>query len=61
MITVEKALVSSGHLSENQVNEIREMFMIVDADRSGEVSYDEVAKLMSKLSKSNCLFTFLLN
>ena len=49
--SVEKTLISSGLLSEKQIGEIREMFMIVDADKSGEVSYDEVAKIMSKLSK----------
>lgn len=55
MDSIEKELINSGQLSEHQVSEIREMFMIVDADKSGQVSYDEIAKIMSKLSKSNMI------
>lgn len=51
MNSVEKTLITSGLLSQQQIDEIREMYMIVDADKSGEVSYNEIANIMSKLSK----------
>lgn len=52
MEDIEKNFIATHQLSQHQIDEIREMFIIFDADKSGEISYDEVAKLMTKLSKS---------
>jgi len=52
---VEETLLANGRLTQDQVDQIKQMFILMDTDKSGTVTYDEVAKLMSKLAKSNYL------
>ena len=51
--TVEEALISNKKLTQSQIDQIREIFIMIDEDKSGALSYEEVAKLMSKFTDSN--------
>jgi len=51
-LSVEENLLADKKLSQEQIDQIREIFIMMDVDKSGTLSYDEVAKLMTKLSQS---------
>jgi Ca2+-binding protein (EF-Hand superfamily) len=53
--TIEDTLLNEGKLTKNQIDQIREMFILMDADKSGTLSYEEVAKLMGKLANSKII------
>ena len=48
----EELLLKSGRLNQTEINEIRQLFIMIDTDKSGNLSYDEVAKVMQDLCKS---------
>ncbi len=51
--TIEENLINTGKLTKDQIDQIREIFIMIDVDKSGTLSYEEVAKLLSQLSQSN--------
>ena len=48
---LEAVLLATNKITKHQIDEIREMFILVDSDKSGQISYDEILKLMNKLAK----------
>ncbi len=48
---VEENLIQQGKLTKSQIDDIRKMFTFIDTDKSGELSRDEVFKLVNDLSK----------
>lgn len=50
--SVEENLIATGKLTKDQIDQIREIFIMIDVDKSGTLSYEEVAKLLSQLSQS---------
>ncbi len=57
---LEKQLLDTGNISVAQLNEIRHMFELVDTDKNGTLSFEEVGKLIMKIVQSNILENFLL-
>lgn len=51
--SLEEKLVYEGKLTQYQIEEIRRIFSLFDTDKSGTLTYNELAFAMQNLSKSN--------
>jgi Ca2+-binding EF-hand superfamily protein len=52
---LEEQLLATGNISKAQLNEIRHMFELVDIDKNGTLSFEEVGRLIIKIVHSNDL------
>lgn len=50
--SLEEKLVYEGKLTQYQIEEIRRIFSLFDTDKSGTLTYNELAFAMQNLSKS---------
>jgi Ca2+-binding EF-hand superfamily protein len=47
------SLLGSGKITHTQLEEIKHMFILIDTNKDGFLSYQEIYMMMTKISKSN--------